>query len=65
MPLSPSMGSSAYVTDFTKSKNPRFKGKSKKKRIQMALGAYYGAKKEQKSTESDYPYRASNSKYSK
>jgi len=67
MPLSPSMGSEAYVGDFVKSKNPKFKGKSKKKRIQMALGAYYGAKKEAKSSnsESDYPYRASNSRYAK
>jgi hypothetical protein len=65
MPLSPSMGSGAYVHEFAKSKNPRFKGKTKKKRIQMALGAYYGAKKEGKSSESDYPYRASNSRYAK
>ena len=44
MPLHPSMGASAYIHDFVHSKNPKFKGKSKKKRIQMALGAFYGAK---------------------
>ncbi len=65
MPLSPSMGSGAYVHEFTKSKNPRFKGKSKKKRIQMALGAFYGAKREKKASNpaSENPYHASNSKY--
>jgi hypothetical protein len=66
MPLSPSMGSSTYVKDFVKSKNPKFKGKSKKKRISMALGAFYGAKREKKSnTGSDYPYRSANSRYEK
>ena len=65
MPLSPGMGSGEYVHDFVKSKNSKFKGKSKKKRINMALGAFYGAKKESKSTGSDYPYRAANSRYAK
>lgn len=62
MPLSPSMGSGAYVHEFAKSKNPKFKGKSKKKRIQMALGAYYGAKRESKSSNpgNENPYNASN-----
>lgn len=64
MPLNPSMGSSEYVHDFVKSKNPKFKGKSKKKRVSMALGAFYGAKREKKSNAgSDYPYRKSNSRY--
>jgi len=65
MPLSPSMGSGAYVHEFAKSKNPRFKGKSKKKRVQMALGAYYGAKRESKSSNpgSENPYTADNNKY--
>jgi hypothetical protein len=44
--LNPSMGASKYVQDFVKSKDPRFEGKTKKERIKMALGAYYGAKNE-------------------
>lgn len=35
---------SEYIDDFVHSSNPKFEGKSKKKRIQMALGAYYGQK---------------------
>lgn len=31
-----------YIHDFVNSDDPRFKGKSKKERIRMALGAYYG-----------------------
>jgi hypothetical protein len=38
------MGASAYIHDFVHSKDARFRGKSKKRRIQMALGAFYGAK---------------------
>ena len=30
-----------YISDFVKSDNPKFSGKSKAKRIKMALGAYY------------------------
>ena len=30
-----------WIKDFVKSDNPKFAGKSKKKRMQMALGAYY------------------------
>lgn len=30
-----------WIKDFVHSKNPKFEGKSKKKRIQMALAAYY------------------------
>ena len=30
-----------YISDFVKSDDPKFAGKSKAKRIQMALGAYY------------------------
>jgi hypothetical protein len=44
--LDPSMGAGKYVTDFVKSKDPRFEGKTKAERIKMALGAYYGAKNE-------------------
>jgi hypothetical protein len=43
--LKPSMGADEYVSHFVRSKNPKFEGKSKAKRIQMALGAYYGDKK--------------------
>lgn len=32
---------SKWIRDFVKSDNPKFKGKSKKERIKMALGAYY------------------------
>lgn len=45
--LDPSMGADAYIRDFVKSKDPRFKGDSKKQRIKRALGAYYGAKNEE------------------
>ena len=43
--LDPSMGPEKYIHDFVHSDNPKFQGKSKKERIQMALGAYYSAKK--------------------
>jgi len=43
--LKPSMGAGAYIDDFVHSKNPQFAGKSKDKRRQMALAAYYAAKK--------------------
>ncbi len=34
------MGAGAYVDDFQKSDAPQFKGKSKKKKQQMAIAAY-------------------------
>ena len=34
-----------WIHDFVHSDNPRFAGKSKKERIRMALGASYGAKR--------------------
>jgi hypothetical protein len=43
--LKPSMGASAYISDFVRSKNAKFAGKSKAERTKMALGAYYGDKK--------------------
>jgi hypothetical protein len=49
--LNPSMGTAKYIEDFVKSKDPRFEGKTKKERIKMALGAYYGAKNESVETE--------------
>jgi hypothetical protein len=42
--LKPSMGAGAYVDDFRASKAPQFKGKSKKKKSQMAVAAYLSAK---------------------
>jgi hypothetical protein len=36
---------SKWISDFVKSDNPKFAGKSKKERIQMALGAHYAAKR--------------------
>jgi len=43
--LKPTMGAGAYIDDFVHSKNPKFAGKSKEMRRQMALAAYYAAKK--------------------
>lgn len=37
-----------WIDDFIKSDNPKFAGKSKKERINMALGAYYANQKENK-----------------
>lgn len=39
--LKPSMGAAAYIKDFVKSDDPRFKGDTKKKKIKRALAAYY------------------------
>ena len=36
---------SKWISDFVKSDNPKFAGKSKKERINMALGAHYAAKR--------------------
>jgi|LakMenEpi03Aug12_release.lakeMendotaPanAssembly.Ray.scaffolds.fasta_scaffold03530_15 hypothetical protein len=43
--LSVSDGAEKWIHDFVHSDNPKFEGKSKKERIQMALGAFYAAKK--------------------
>jgi len=40
-----------YIHDFVHSDNPKFAGKSKAKRIQMALAASYGAKGKSKNEE--------------
>lgn len=37
---------SKWISDFVASDNPKFAGKTKKERINMALGAYYAAKRE-------------------
>lgn len=41
---------SSWISDFVNSDNPKFAGKSKKERMNMALGAYY-AKKRKKNEE--------------
>ena len=38
-----------WIKDFVHSTNPKFEGKSKKERINMALGAYYGKQREKDS----------------
>lgn len=43
--LKVSDGVKAWIDDFVKSDNPKFEGKSKKERINQALGAYYDAKR--------------------
>jgi hypothetical protein len=43
--LKPSMGVEAYIKDFIKSDDPKFKGESKKERIKRAVAAFYQAKK--------------------
>jgi hypothetical protein len=43
--LSPDDPASKWISDFVRSDNPKFAGKSKKERIQQALGAYYAAKR--------------------
>jgi len=46
---------SEWIKDFVASDNPKFEGKSKKERIQMALGAYYAAKRSKnEATEKKY-----------
>ena len=44
--ISKSATAGDYIDDFVHSKNPKFADKSKKERINMALGAYYGKKNE-------------------
>ena len=46
MPLSVAHGPEAWIDDFVHSTAPQFQGKSKKKRIQMALAAFYAKKRE-------------------
>ena len=46
MPITKDTPTSDIIHDFVHSDNPKFKGKSKKERIKMALGAAYGMKKE-------------------
>ena len=48
MPLGKKADAGDYIKDFTKSKAPQFKGKSKKKRKEMAIAAYLSKKDEAK-----------------
>lgn len=45
--LKPSDPIEKWIRDFIDSDDPRFEGKSKEERIEMAKGAYYGAQKEE------------------
>jgi hypothetical protein len=47
MPINKKMSREQIIHDFVHSDNPRFSGKSKKERIKMALGAWYGMHKEE------------------
>jgi hypothetical protein len=44
--LDPKADVETWIDDFVKSDAPQFKGKDKKKRIDMALAAYYSARRE-------------------
>lgn len=46
--LDPDSKAGVWIRDFIASKNPKFAGKSKKERIRMALGAWYGAQQNEK-----------------
>jgi len=43
-----------YISDFVHSTNPKFDGKSKKERINMALGAYYNTHKKKDGVSEGY-----------
>jgi len=45
--LSKSATASDWIHDFVKSDAPQFKGKTKKQRIKMALGAYYASQQKE------------------
>ena len=45
--LSADQDAGKWIHDFVKSENPKFAGKSKEKRKQMALAAYYAAQKKE------------------
>jgi len=44
--LDPNSDAKVWIDDFVKSDAPQFKGKTKEQRVNMALGAYYSARKE-------------------
>lgn len=45
--ITPDMSASEIIKDFVNSNDPKFAGKSKEERIKMALGAFYGMRKEE------------------
>lgn len=47
MPLTKATPMKVFIDDFIKSDDPKFAGKSKKKRIEMATAAYYSKQNEQ------------------
>ena len=49
--LSKSASAADWIHDFVHSKNPKFAGKSKEERKQMALGAYYGKQRNEETKE--------------
>jgi hypothetical protein len=49
--LKKSQPASEWIADFINSNNPKFKGKSKGERINMALGAYYAAQRNESVSE--------------
>lgn len=49
--LDKSAPASAWIHDFVHSTNPKFKGKSRKERIHMALGAFYGKQNEERAAD--------------
>jgi len=51
--LTKSMTAGEIISDFVGSKDPKFKGISKKKRTNMALGAYYGMHPEKSKKKAD------------
>jgi hypothetical protein len=51
MPLGKNADAGDYVDDFKKSKAPQFKGKSDKKKRQMAIAAFLDARKKKKSVD--------------
>lgn len=50
------MPASAWISHFISSDDPRFEGKSKEERRQMALGAYYAKKREGKNESSSLTF---------
>ena len=51
MPLGKNADAGDYVDDFKKSKAPQFKGKSDKKKRQMAVAAFLSARDKKKKEE--------------
>ena len=51
--LNKSDPASKWISDFVKSDDPKFEGKSKKERIKMALGAYYAAQRNEEAEQID------------